>query len=138
MAAPTRMLVRGLLRRCPRCGGGRLFPGWLRMAPRCPRCGVAFERDEGFFLGAFVINFGVVLGVLAAYIGVAVGLTLPDPPVVPLVAGGLGIAVVVPILFYPFSRTVWSAVDLIMKPLAPEEASAADAAVATPAERPSP
>ena len=78
---------------------------------------MAFERDDGFFLGAFVVNFGVVLGLLAAYIGVAVALTLPDPPVAALIVGGLAVAVVVPVAFYPFSRTVWSAIDLILKPL---------------------
>lgn len=30
---------RGLLARCPRCGEGRLFAGYLRVAPRCESCG---------------------------------------------------------------------------------------------------
>ncbi|MBW3614826.1 MAG: DUF983 domain-containing protein [Actinobacteria bacterium] len=122
---PVRLLLRGLLRRCPRCGAGRLFPSWFRMVDRCPRCGMAFEREEGFFLGAFVVNFGLILVLLAVYIGVGVALTLPDPPPGKLAVGGMVLATLVPVAFYPFSRTFWSAIDLWMKPLEPEEVAAA-------------
>jgi uncharacterized protein (DUF983 family) len=30
----------GLRARCPRCGDGRLFVGWLKVAPSCPVCGL--------------------------------------------------------------------------------------------------
>ena len=133
LPGPTRMLVRGLFRHCPRCGGGKLFTGWLKMKPRCPRCGMCFEREEGFFLGAFVVNFGVMLLALAAFIGVGVALTLPDPPPGKLALGGMIVGVLVPIFFYPMSRTFWSAIDLIMKPLEPQEiASASRATSAAP------
>lgn len=128
LPGPVRMLVRGLFRRCPRCGGGKLFTNWLTMKPRCPTCGMCFEREEGFFLGAFVVNFGVMLISLAAFIGIAVAVTLPDPDPVQLAGGGVVVGIVVPIAFYPMSRTFWSAIDLIMKPLEPQEvASAAEA-----------
>ena len=135
MAAPAdpyplpgwfRMLVRGLFRRCPRCGGGKLFDNWLSMKPRCPRCGMCFEREEGFFLGAFVVNFGVMLISLAAFIAIAVAVTLPDPDPVQLALLAAVVAVVVPILFYPMSRTLWSAIDLLMKPLEPAEIESAE------------
>ena len=126
------MLVRGLFRRCPRCGGGKLFTGWLKMRPRCPRCGMRFEREEGFFLGAFVVNFGVMLITLALFIGIGVAVTLPDPPPGKLALGGMVVGVLVPIFFYPMSRTFWSAIDLIMKPLEPDEIASASSAT-TPA-----
>ena len=53
------MLGRALLKRCPLCGAGKLFTGWFRMKERCPGCGYLFEREEGFFLGAYVINLGI-------------------------------------------------------------------------------
>ncbi len=34
----------GLACRCPRCGQGALFAGYLKVAPRCERCG----GDRGF------------------------------------------------------------------------------------------
>ena len=129
LPGPTKLFLRGLFKRCPRCGSGKLFTGWLKMKPRCPRCGMRFEREEGFFLGAYVVNFGVMIIALAAFIGVGVALTLPDPSATTLALGGMAVGVLVPIFFYPMSRTVWSAIDLIMKPLEPQEvASAAQAA----------
>lgn len=84
-----------------------------------------FERDEGYFLGAFVVNFGLVLILLAAFIFVGVAVTLPDPPTVPLAVFGVLLSVVVPIAFYPFSRTFWSAIDLWLTPLESHEVDAA-------------
>ncbi len=123
-----RMLIRGVVGRCPRCGGGRLFAGWLHMVERCPTCGLRFEREEGFFLGAFVINLGVMLVALAASIAVGVALTLPDPPPGRLALAAALVGVVVPILCYPMSRTTWSAIDLWMTPLAADEVEAAEEA----------
>lgn len=97
------------------------------MLPRCPRCGMCFEREEGFFLGAYVVNFGLMMISLAAFIGVGVALTLPDPPTVKLTLGGMVVGIIVPVLFYPFSRTFWSAIDLWMKPLEPSEIASAKA-----------
>ena len=47
MTAPVQTpptLVAGLRCRCPRCGEGRLFAGFLKVAERCDRCGL----DYGF------------------------------------------------------------------------------------------
>lgn len=97
------------------------------MVPQCPRCGMCFEREEGFFLGAFVVNFGVMLISLAAFIAIGVAVTLPDPSAIALAAGAMVVGTSVPIVFYPFSRTFWSAIDLWMKPLEPDEIEAARA-----------
>ena len=117
------MLLRGLMRRCPRCGSGGLFPGWFRMVERCPRCGVRFEREEGFFLGAYVINYGIGSAVVALSLVVfAVALSADaDASPIPYLIAGVAGAVAIPLLFYPFSRTVWSAIDLFMRPLESQE-----------------
>ena len=46
----------------------------------------------------------------------------PDIAVVPLLVAGLAVAAVLPVFFYPFSKTTWTAVDLAMTPLEPGEA----------------
>jgi uncharacterized protein (DUF983 family) len=119
------MLFRGLIRHCPRCGGGHLFRRWFTMVDHCPRCGLRFEREEGFFLGAIVVNAGAVLIAMAAAIGIGVAVSLPDPEPVKLSMIVLAFAIGVPIGFYPFSKTLWSAIDLWMHPLDPEEVDAA-------------
>jgi uncharacterized protein (DUF983 family) len=42
--APPSPYVTGVLGRCPRCGGGRLFTGFVDLAPACEACGL----DYGF------------------------------------------------------------------------------------------
>src|SRR5438045_9042590 len=57
---PGRMLARGLARRCPKCGGGKLLRSWFKMHDACPTCGHCLNREEGFWLGSFVVNFAVM------------------------------------------------------------------------------
>ena len=61
-----RMLSRGAMKRCPACGAGRLFSRWFRMADRCPGCGYQFARQEGFFLGAYVVNLVIAQALVMA------------------------------------------------------------------------
>lgn len=42
-----RTLARGLRRRCPGCGVGRLFIGWYQLATRCDHCDLEYEPLEG-------------------------------------------------------------------------------------------
>lgn len=117
-----RMLARGLVRRCPRCGAGRLFATWFRMVERCPGCRLQFEREPDFFLGAYVVNLAVtegllLVGLFAYILVVANG---HDLPVAPAVAVAVVLAVVGPLTFFPFSRTIWAAVDLAMRPDRPD------------------
>ncbi|MBV8982608.1 MAG: DUF983 domain-containing protein [Acidimicrobiia bacterium] len=127
-----RMLWRGMIKHCPRCGTGNLFTGWFRMVERCPGCGYRFEREEGFQLGGYVINFGVTEGLAcrasAGYTGAAAA--NPDVAVWPVIVGGLVAAVVTPIVFFPFSRTIWAAIDLVLTPLSLVEQAEAETAVA--------
>jgi uncharacterized protein (DUF983 family) len=61
----TRIVTRGLANRCPNCGGKTLFSrgAWFRMNERCAACGFQFQGtgDEGFYLRATSLNFGVTL-----------------------------------------------------------------------------
>lgn len=125
------MFARALGRRCPRCGSGGIFRGWFHLRVRCPGCGYRFEREAGFFLGAFTINLIVTLGALFLVLISAVlfGAAQEAVPVVPIVIIGLGCAVVLPVVFYPVSITLWAAFDLSADPLELDEiVEAVDAA----------
>lgn len=41
------ILARGWRRRCPHCGEGEIFRGWVSMHDRCPHCQLQFLRDQG-------------------------------------------------------------------------------------------
>src|SRR5947207_12465539 len=47
---------------CPRCRRGRIFRasllrGYLAMHRECPVCGLKFEREPGYFLGAMYFSY---------------------------------------------------------------------------------
>jgi uncharacterized protein (DUF983 family) len=64
----------GLSGRCPRCGKGRLFGGFLGLRPRCESCGLDFSfADSGdgpavfvMFIAGFIV-VGLALMVEFAY-----------------------------------------------------------------------
>lgn len=101
------IIQRGLSVRCPNCGAPGLFQEGrcFTLNRACPRCGLKLERDEGGFLGAMALNYGVtvvvfLVPVLALYMsGVLAGRTAS-------IVAGIG-ALVVPILFYRHSRSLW-------------------------------
>jgi uncharacterized protein (DUF983 family) len=116
-----RLLTRGCLRRCPLCGGGNLFRTWFTIKDRCPRCDFRLERIEGHWLGALGLNSIVSLGaVLVAVIAVFAATYGDESPVVALTIV-VAVALVVPLAFYPVSKTLWSAIDLAMRPLEPDD-----------------
>jgi uncharacterized protein (DUF983 family) len=117
----SRLLWRGFTKRCPLCGGDDLFERWFKMRDRCPRCAFPLERIEGHWLGALGMNTMVSFVALFVTIVVGVAVTYPDMPTLLLMGVAVAVAVVVPLLFFPFSKTLWSAVDLAMRPLEPDD-----------------
>jgi uncharacterized protein (DUF983 family) len=67
-----RSTVSAILRQmCPRCRAARIFrksifAGFPRMQERCPNCGLNFEREQGYFLGAMYISYGLALITIVA------------------------------------------------------------------------
>lgn len=99
------------------CGHGRLFPKWFRMVEHCPGCGFRFEREPGHWVGALGMNTVASFGLLLVTIVAGIVMTAPDIAVVPVVTASVAVAVGAPLLLFPFSRTAWSAIDLLMRPL---------------------
>ena len=116
------LLARGLTRRCPLCGSSGVFESWFTIRDRCPRCAFPLEqRIEGHWLGALGMNTIVSFGALALTMAIGLIATYPDIATGPVVALSVTVAIVVPLFFYPFSKTLWSAVDLAMRPLEPDD-----------------
>src|SRR4051812_10049500 len=59
MTAPSSSLsplVTGVTGRCPRCGKGHLFTGFLTVAPQCDQCGLDFSfANSGDGPAVFII-----------------------------------------------------------------------------------
>jgi len=87
-------------------------------------------------LGAVAMNTVITfLGILIVLV-IGMIVTYPDIPLWPLIGGCLAVAVIVPIAAFPITQTIWAAVELAMRPLAPaEEADAATFVAAGLADR---
>jgi uncharacterized protein (DUF983 family) len=106
------VLVRALRLRCPRCGRARLFASWFTMHDPCPACGLRYEREQGYFVGAIYVNYalttavtlGTVLG-LDAVVGLSLAAQL-----------GIGVALgaLVPLVFFRYARGLWLAIDFLV------------------------
>lgn len=110
----TVALLRGALKRCPRCGGGGLFTSWFKLKSRCPSCDLDFDREPGWWIGAIIMNTGVAQVLFFAYMGLSLWLTWPEVPWVGLTVGAAVLMVAFPVFFYPFSKTIWLGVDLLL------------------------
>ncbi|HEV3473163.1 MAG TPA: DUF983 domain-containing protein [Actinomycetota bacterium] len=109
------LLSRGLRKRCALCGQGHLFRRWTKMVETCPRCGHRFTREEGFWVGAIIMNTAATEALFGVLFLATVIATAPEVPWAPLLAVGLGTNAIFPIFFYPFSKTIWVAVDILLK-----------------------
>ncbi len=62
---PTTRLCAVLKGLCPRCRAGKIYRRVLTMFERCPVCGLKYEREQGYFLGAMGVSYVLGLSVLA-------------------------------------------------------------------------
>jgi uncharacterized protein (DUF983 family) len=115
----TRMLLRGLGRRCPFCGHRPIFDSWFKLKESCPHCGHRFNQEEGFYIGAYAINFVVAEGLLLLCIIPYIVISSNNPGLkldaVPFAVVAVVLAIVGPIVFYPFSRSLWIALDMTLR-----------------------
>ncbi len=112
------LLKRILLVRCPRCGKGKLFRRWFTMYEQCPVCHLVYEREEGFYTGAWAINLIISELLVAAFIVLVAiwAATHPGTPLILLVIVGALFSVLLPFLFFHHSRSVWISMNYWLNP----------------------
>lgn len=118
------MIARGLRRRCPRCGAPA-FDSWFRMHEFCPNCGLRFEREPGYWVGAVIINTAVIFATFLVVFGGMVLLTFPGVPWGLVLGVTLVANIAIPVVFYPISKSLWLAMELSWHPLEAEEIESA-------------
>jgi uncharacterized protein (DUF983 family) len=103
-------LGRGTMRHCPYCGGGGIFQGWFSLKKRCPSCNVLFEPEDGYLLGAYVVNIGITaISAVAIVISLMIWSSMS---VVQIQLIGAALAIGIPIFMYPYTLLFWIALDL--------------------------
>ncbi len=45
------LIARGWRKRCPHCGRGNLYSGFMRLRDHCPECGLKYLQNQGDILG---------------------------------------------------------------------------------------
>jgi uncharacterized protein (DUF983 family) len=107
----TTTLLRALGRRCLRCGARGIFTGYFALGETCPRCDLPIEREDGYWVGALIVNIAVAMGAYAVFLVGGLVLFWPDPPYPVLLVGGMAIMGLLPVLAYPWSKTAWWSLD---------------------------
>ncbi|MDQ3558340.1 MAG: DUF983 domain-containing protein [Pseudomonadota bacterium] len=74
---PQEPFATGLRARCPRCGEGRLFDGFLKLAPGCKACGLDFSFADSADGPAFFIVTAVGFIVAGAALLVEISYSPP-------------------------------------------------------------
>lgn len=110
----NRILRRGLKLRCPDCGLGPLYRKAFRMNTYCEYCGLIYEREQGYFVGAIYINViateSLLLGALLVYALITGNISQTILTVL------IVLALVLPLVFFHHSRSLWLCVDYILNP----------------------
>ena len=112
------LLRRGLRQRCPVCGRGKIFKGWIKTYERCPVCNFAYEREPGYYTGAIAINL-VVSELLITIIAVPLAASQAVPLSV-LIALGCTLPFLLPLLFYRPTKSLWMSFDHFIHPISSE------------------
>jgi uncharacterized protein (DUF983 family) len=109
------VLWRSLRLRCPVCGRGKLFRGWFSMYDSCSECGLKFQRESGYWLGSIYFNYGLTaLLVTVGYLGLwFADLVSPET----LAAILAVFALVFPLWFFRYARSLWIGFDHLMDPI---------------------
>jgi hypothetical protein len=89
-----------------------VFSSYFKMNDLCDVCGYAFAREEGYWVGALIVNIAVVEAWFAMLFVAVILLTMPEIAwtwllIVAIITNGI-----LPVIFYPYSKTLWMALDL--------------------------
>ncbi len=118
------IIGRALRWRCPNCGRGALFRGLFRMLPSCPECGLSYFPEQGYYLGAMIINYGVTTAIVVAIF--LLSLLVPD--FTPLSTNSkiliwMGFAIALSLALMRHSYSLWLGLDFWIKPREPGSSS---------------
>ena len=122
MGRALTVLARSCAGRCLHCGGGWVLAGFATVRGRCAGCNLRFCRsDDDYFSGAMF--FGMLIGETLAVLGLAVVLMLtwPNVPWGLLQYGGPAVLLLVLLPVLPLSKVVWLGVDVLVRPVTPDE-----------------
>src|ERR1700722_12109151 len=119
---PLRQIVhRAAHWRCPNCGRGRLFRGVFRMLPLCTECGLSYFPEQGYYLGAMIINYIATTAVVVAIF--LLSLLFPDFTALSTnskILLWMGFAIALSLMLMRHAYSFWLGIDFWIKPRQPD------------------
>lgn len=119
---PFQQIVRRASRwRCPCCGQGRLFRGVFRMLPCCPECGLSYFPEQGYYVGAMIINYAATTAVVVTIF--LASLLFPDFTKISTnskILLWMAFAILLSLLLTRHAYSFWLGIDFWIKPRQPE------------------
>jgi uncharacterized protein (DUF983 family) len=104
-----------LRQRCPRCWKGKMFSGSVTMNDPCPVCGMLFQREEGYFLGAMYFSFLLSTVLMGSFYFTAT-LLFPRVDNVFLAFGAMALYLPLVPAVFRYSRVLWVWADRAAAP----------------------
>ncbi len=87
------------------------------MVRRCPTCGLLLERGEvDYFIGAYMLNLIIAELIVVAAMLAVLFLTWPRVPWTGMLWAIAILTVPAVYATYPYSRSLWLALDLLFRP----------------------
>ena len=99
--------------RCPRCTTGPIFASLFRMNRQCAVCGLEFEREQGYFVGAMYFSYALALAEVLPIIAAMILFGFTAASI--YLASCLVLLVSAPFLFR-YSRVLWIYLDQVIDP----------------------
>jgi uncharacterized protein (DUF983 family) len=101
--------------RCPACGKSSIVESPFRIKHHCPSCGALFQREDGFFVGAILVN--VVTTELIILATCFIGLLAVGADFQRLLYLLFTLALLFPVGFYHHSWSFWLSFDFLVESL---------------------
>lgn len=106
---------RALKLRCPACGKSSIIQKPFHIKHHCEHCHALFKREEGFFVGAILMNVVVtelIILLVCFFALLLLGADYDDVLKVLFV-----VAILFPVLFFHHSWSLWLAFDYLIESL---------------------
>lgn len=121
----TSLIARALRRRCPRCGASKVFRGWFELTDSCSGCGMRFEREQGYWVGAVAFNTALGIAAFLGSFGLILIMTWPEVPWAIVSPITIVVSLLAVVFGYPTIKLLWVAYDLTVHPLEQQEIDSA-------------
>ncbi len=109
------LLILSARLRCPVCGQSSIFKAPFSVRHHCPACASLFQREEGFFVGAVMVNaVATESAALVFYFACLQVFGYSDGLIL---AVALPLTFLLPVLFYHHSWSVWLGFDYLVEGL---------------------